>query len=787
MQSGEHMDWNETRSAYLYQLGNSKVLLERASALCNKVPTEVPEKARLTLQKLLPVVCEQHEKLIANRFEVAVLGTEKAGKSSLLNAWLGEDILPNKDERCTYTSCEIWSASEEEQKYHIEYYTPQEFEQQIAGKREEAKNFPEGGSDRSKIEDDIKEIEELREQINHFLCKGHDEKSFNDVNEIREDLKLAIAENKAQARAVKRLQLRTIKLREDRDIVFHDVPGFDSPLQMHKAQAEEKVRQCDVIIYAKPHDKPDLTDSEVRMLKMADEADKHVKVAQKIFIALSKIDHSKTSEQFQERIKTAHAKWGDVPEERIVPVCPPARLYDLGTGSQEIMKIGPRILQDLESISATDGIKDLKREVNLYIDSDRAHILKKRCQGLVDDVIKVISDILQTLQQRYPDNKEELFDAIEDERLENLTDWWSEQWKKIEEEFTEYYISQIMPKQDVDALPQENEKLRQFHVTFNELMDKLQAGLELDEEEFEKRYKTLGLSEEGIILGEQSHYKLRGELYIKGMDGLHELSSELANSLEVIIMEMIDWIVKRLWGIERINKYLYNHSEQLHKRIEHGMSTLFLRFARPVLGLFLRTPRSCSSRDRLIETYQSEIVVLGEFYQGKNSQSKKYLKTFLTIGKWAASFAETTNRVPKGSRKLVDEVESKVRKPHMDKNLSYFDDIAPVVRLKPADNIEDIKKEICGDLKALNDYLKNSVFFAAGFLSYCHQELDRVKRHFLENEREWYKAVASSFRRKHSPLMAAIPFNSEQDFEFKRGIIVELEDVQNLLKKVQKS
>lgn len=49
--------------------------------------------------------CEKlYTKLDKNEFEIAIVGLEKAGKSTFGNALMGNRILPDADERCTYTS-----------------------------------------------------------------------------------------------------------------------------------------------------------------------------------------------------------------------------------------------------------------------------------------------------------------------------------------------------------------------------------------------------------------------------------------------------------------------------------------------------------------------------------------------------------------------------------------------------------------------------------------------------------------------------------------------------------
>ena len=55
-------------------------------------------------------------------------------------------------------------------------------------------------------------------------------------------------------------------------------------------------------------------------------------------------------------------------------------------------------------------------------------------------------------------------------------------------------------------------------------------------------------------------------------------------------------------------------------------------------------------------------------------------------------------------------------------------------KLPEPNNFEQVVEEINGDLAALKDYLKNSVFYAAGFVTYCNQELERIRNRFKEME-----------------------------------------------------
>jgi hypothetical protein len=97
-------------------------------------------------------------------------------------------------------------------------------------------------------------------------------------------------------------------------------------------------------------------------------------------------------------------------------------------------------------------------------------------------------------------------------------------------------------------------------------------------------------------------------------------------------------------------------------------------------------------------------------------------------------------------------------------------------------NFEQVVEEINGDLAALQDYLKNSVFYAAGFITYCNQELERIRNRFKEmedNDRQWIGIIRTAVKYERNPL---IPYNiahTRRDFQLRRELALELKDVRN--------
>lgn len=757
------MDWNTARTTFLEQLEKSMALLDRIRALAQKAPRDVPTEAAESMERLRPLISRQVRKLKDNRFEVAVLGLEKAGKSTLLNAWLGIEILPAMDERCTYTACEIWSApTEAEQFYRIDYYSEAELEKQLADLETAAEQLPAGLQERAKLEEDVREIRELYPQILEFVRRERTERRFRDESEVRDDLRQAIAQNRAQARTIRRIMLKTTKLRADRDIVFHDVPGFNSPIELHKNLAYEKLRRCDTILYAKEHHKPDLVDSEVAMLKVADTEDPHVRVAGKIFIALTRIDDSKSAEAFADRVAKAREKWGAVDPSRIIPVCPPARLYELGTGGPRIMGEGGEYQRSLSLIGATDGIDELKNVVNAYIDTDRAEVLARRCRGLAEDTRALCGDVISRLTQAYPGTVRDLEYAVEDAAFSAFVEWWRAAWQKVEEDFARFYTTAILPKADPDSPAGEHEKLDKFQAAFSRLVESFIAALRMDGAAFESRYRTLGLTEEGIIHPQRAHIEIRKALHRRAVDLISGVSDNLARTLEEIIHEIADWIYQRMWRIDAVREDLVGSTKDVHRRLEHGMATLFLRFARPAINLFLAAPRGM--RDQYLAAYRADIVMLNEFYTPENEAEEKRrdLARYLRTGGWEWAGESGGEKNDDGD---------------------YFQELGASAS---AGSLQAIRAEIEADLDGLADYMVHSVYHGAGFIAYCRQELDRLRYRFLENDTQWQKYANAAFRRKHPPIMEEPDLNIEADVEFRRFILAELDVVRGMFGELER-
>jgi len=198
-------------------------------------------------------------RLSDNRYRVAIIGTEKAGKSTFANALLRRDFLPEDEGRCTFTTTTIES-SKTEDIAEIEFFTKQEFINKFNSLCEEIEfvcnyttvnilklnEFCDKTSSTiatSNAVDDIRDIIERKEQIEKYLSGTTKRFIGQDVDNIK-----SYITDEVKARAVKNITIKSTQFKEQENLIIYDVPGFDSPTKLHLEQAKWYMRNADIVI-----------------------------------------------------------------------------------------------------------------------------------------------------------------------------------------------------------------------------------------------------------------------------------------------------------------------------------------------------------------------------------------------------------------------------------------------------------------------------------------------------------------------------------------------------------
>jgi hypothetical protein len=454
----------------------------------------------------------------------------------------------------------------------------------------------------------------------------------------------------------------------------------------------------------------------------------------------------------------------------MIPVCARAHLVEFGIPSEDTLRRNKSADDKLKlkKIGITDGILILKDTVNHYIDHERAEVLQKRCDALVNNMRQYAGDVLLKLEPVYGAIADG--DIEEDDLLgKEFNQWWGREWQRIKKDFDVWYAESIQGRKEADALGAEHHELATLHAAYDEKIDALLSNLTTGQMDELKRIYTAGRT---ISMPDprEGNYKIREELFREIQQKFEtELTDQLAQSLQVLIDQIVQKTQSLLWETEEVRKTLLNTDESIEQaRIRHGFQVLFLRFGRVAVEAFIAKP--LQARERLLNERSAEIKTLEAFYQGAD-MNKQDVTHYLRYGLWSNT-VKTAIKAAIGqdaANGSATDQANQARKKMEDQE-----------KLPEPNNFDQVVEEINGDLAALKDYLKNSVFYAAGFVTYCNQELERIRNRFKEmedNDRQWIGLVRTAVKYERNPK---IPYNiahSRRDFRMRREIAMELKEV----------
>ena len=386
---------------------------------------------RAQIEKLIGRNERLLEKIRSQEFEIAVVGLEKAGKSTLSNALIRVNVLPAESERCTFTKTEIRSGTED--RAWVEFYTPEEFDAIFRGQLGELgyepcslaefslddfeefwrgveKQNPSMYRDHSSTTvPDIRTMAENRRDILPYL--GRQKLAFSGEDELRStDFKKFITgfrEERVDSQsprggfpyAVKSVRIESRELGDDmKTAVLLDVPGFDSPTQLHREQTEETLRSADAIIFvSNVGDKPNLNDSQISMLRKSDVDDDGIRLRDKAFVFGNKLDMANNEADASKNKDVLRTEVTDKYQ-----IARPGRVI-FGSAEAYLIREGlddsewsDSILSNIELYNGgRTGVEDLKSALKEYYAADRLHVMERRAANTRAKISELLKGILE--------------------------------------------------------------------------------------------------------------------------------------------------------------------------------------------------------------------------------------------------------------------------------------------------------------------------------------------------------------------------------------------------------
>ncbi len=397
------------------------------------------------LRKIQSEAALVYQKLKNNEFEIAIVGLEKAGKSSFSNAFIENNLLPTDDQRCTYTATCIRYAPVDDAV--VRFYGQGEFERDFVDKLkkigiENAESYSYKTLTMSKYEElyeqrggqgsrfdetlneDIRNIISNKGEISRYL--GEQDRTYRE-EELKQEEFQGFIKKPAQAIAVKEVRIGSKVLDKMKNAIIYDVPGFNSPTEMHKEQTLSKMRSADAIVMVAKGDEPSITGDVLKIFRESDNDGTQLK--EKLFVFANKSDRAS---DFAKNQEITYEEWinrypyvNESEKWRIVFGSANAHLQACGQIEGENF----RKAVEEKGLPHGDGIEKIRTLLKNYNDTQRFEVLKRRINKLQEDLKDVFKEVLQ-------EYKEEIGEDGETRLL--TVDFVWEAAKKIPESLDEY-------------------------------------------------------------------------------------------------------------------------------------------------------------------------------------------------------------------------------------------------------------------------------------------------------------------------------------------------------------
>ncbi|WP_026878048.1 dynamin family protein [Ignatzschineria larvae DSM 13226] len=734
-------------------------------------------------------------KLESNEFEIAIVGLEKAGKSTFANALIKNNILPSAPERCTFTSTRLVSGTD---RASVKFYTEQEFNNIFVTLVDEIGYQPHGGSPISFRDINLEDFENYfskLEDSDPALYKSHIGKTDEEIKDIikcRDKLILTgevkefsgdqLKENDFQEyikgqdkgrdtskpRSVSHIEIESSELKQLENAIIYDVPGFDSPTKIHLRQTEERLKAADaIILVTNVGVNPSLQGTTLSIITKNTDED-GIALKDKLFVFGNQLDRVNNEEDLisNPKILIQDVQKYNIGEEHRVFV-----------GSAYKYLANENIIGDVKlnyDIHNT-GIDDIRIALIQYYETERFEILKRK----IDTNNKLMESIFDGIL------KDSDFD-------ENFSEQ-SEQAKITKES---YRLIEENLKSNLNKL---RDELKKEIIGNSYFSNKFKYELSNDRyfnEITEDQFETYRINNSDSIRLDtpinKINQKIREDLHKKYLEDfsylIKSMTDNKAKEIEInFIREFTESIClgssEKITEVEPLCK---NYINKLTRDISHKESSfiyLIERFSRDIFDALLSAPILSHDRVNRYLSSKNEFIYLDSYY----SNGKGKLVNLILIQKDGTLFdLEKLDQIPtlttrlislssgiSGGADIINKLTTLLGLLKYAKTNYSIDDIIGVQNIlrdgHSSENKEEVLKEINNDILNLKKILEKAIIPASN-----------LELAFLNSIDKQIKRTISAFRDHDSQFS-----NHWDDFISKIVPIVKSDEFQNIEEKIE--
>lgn len=748
------MNWTNTAADYRDKLQATLDVQRHAKELLKIKAVEVPLDLEKNLSKDTEIIKKQLERLKNNEFRIAVVGLEKAGKSTFVNAWLEVSLLPAASERCTFTTTQIYSVQDDlQQRLEVYPKTEKEFTDYIENLEIKASG---SGEIAKNAKADLDVIKNNQKTLQGVIEEGQKHIPIVRLADSMEDVKKYVADV-AFAHAIREVRLYTSKLAESDGIVFFDVPGLDSGLGKHLEESRNMLSDCDAVICIQNSNRPSLVDHQQKLVEFVAEGDGNVGVAGKLFVFAGKTDIEGSLISLEKNLEKIRQEWrqrGQLPEDHIIEGSAAGYLLLRGLGDDTLkeqagepdsMKRKLVELYQLAENAAEDqiiektGIPLIKARIKRYLDQERDEVLEKRCKGPISTIFESAEKIYAVVAKKFSENPDEVRKKQAANRNINFSNWMETKWKEIETQINQFHEKNFKKEGSSEELPAIENLREKYNNLVRKELGSLKSISPKERQDLFDRESRSGFDAKII------NASWRKDIYDRDIHNFIDevsdcLSNEIIQECEFFIAEM----TRQLWGAKEVKIRMLDN-ENFKLRLESGLKTLFLRFSRPVAEALIRGPLGSERRRGIISNLGMDIELLDN-YMSDEEEAFNRLKKYAKYGKSLITDHFVRKVVLKISppAAFAEEVLQKI---NSDKSPEPLE----------SETIEDVITEVENDLKALEKYLIEGVFKAAGFKQFFIQETKKLLDNFVTEKATWRGVIQNEYAEGNPELIKELP------------------------------
>lgn len=658
-------DWEQSKQDFIDKLNNAdKTFSEIFKVDSDNLVIQGAEREELS--KLQAANKAVLKKLQSREFTVAIVGLEKAGKSTLGNALIKSMVLPEYSERCTYTTTEIRSGDTDVAE--IFFYSRDEFNKNFKRMLNDVR-YPDAVDfftmtldafqtywravetdpeqrgifmiHNGTTAEDIKAMLEGKQKLLPLL--GHSPMKFgseywtggDEFNDFKVYITGMSGKNpdgsvirQPHPYAVKNVVIRSTQLAEMSHLVLYDVPGFDSPTELHKRQTEEMLKTTDaIILVTNVGDRPNLTGTQLDMLRKGQDAD-GIKLSAKAFVFGNKIDRASDAQTAQNNLAAltneSVNKYQIALSNHIVGGSARAYLEGEGLIAGDVAK---KVIEEW-NLPNGNGVDALHQKMQHYYDNDRFEVLRRRAESTLTKT----KDVLQNLLERYSSGELNYTDVS----AEILMDIQSRLPRFIKEanKITVSHTHQVIANaQFTSALKADIENIYPLSNSQEQLIQDVEYSLAIDPD--------------GIYPTNAVNANVRDKLGKIFIENIVKSASKLTIERQDTLRQALVESFLEIMGMEKSTPNKAELEASVNKLFDKmlikegsdcNFNALVERFVTTLIQTLITMPFAEEERLNKVKTTLAELISLSVYYNMPAIKTEQNILQLDNIGKDSANF-----------------------------------------------------------------------------------------------------------------------------------------------------